>query len=271
MQNIYNTIKTTVTQQTQTNPYLPTPPTPQPNQQSQLDENNMNILYYSNYCKHSQKVVKHLVKAGLGESIRFICIDQRKKDSVSSQTYIQLNNGTKTILPPNIYLVPSLLLISDKFRVITGDEIIDYYEPHVETVVQNTNPFHGEPTAFDINYATGSSFIKSEKFTYYNSPLEELGVSGKGASRQLYNYVKAIHEPIFINTPPDTYTSERISNDTTLNSLQQKRNDEIKDNTNIFGSAETKVNGDISSGMPSISTSSSNDNIYSILSKLKQK
>jgi hypothetical protein len=263
MQNIYSTdpIKRDIgIQASGSNPFLPIPTTN--TETPSMNENEMNILYYSNYCKHSQKVVKHLVKAGLGEKIRFICVDQRKKDGVTSQTYILLSNGTKTLLPPNIHLVPSLLLISEKFRVITGDEIIAYYEPHVETIHKNTNPFHGEPTAFDMNDA-GNSFIKSEKFTLYNSPTEELGISGKGTSRQLHNYVKAIHEPIFINTPPDTYTPDKISNDITLYVLQQKRNEEVKENINLFGE-DSHQDGGVKPAKISIS---SNDNIYNILSK----
>ena len=39
----------------------------------------MDILYYSNYCAHSQKVVDLLVKSNMQDKISFICIDKRKK------------------------------------------------------------------------------------------------------------------------------------------------------------------------------------------------
>ena len=37
----------------------------------------MDIFYYSNYCKHSQRVLQFLVKGGLVDKISFICIDKR--------------------------------------------------------------------------------------------------------------------------------------------------------------------------------------------------
>ena len=213
------------------NPYLLTNTTQKENMSTPLLESQMNILYYSNFCKYSQKVVQYLVKAGLGESIRFICIDQRKKDSLSSQTHVILENGNKTLLPPNIYSVPSLLLISEKFRVIIGDEIIKFYQP--KTISTHSMNSHTEPSAFDLTNV-GNSFIVSEKFTYYNAPNEELGVSGEGTTRQMHNYVKAIHEPSFINTPPDTYRPDKISTDLTLDILEKKRTDDFTGSNSMF-------------------------------------
>jgi len=184
----------------------------------------MNILYYSNYCKHSQNVVKQLVKCGMSDKISFICIDNRKRDSVSNQTYIFLENGSKTLLPPNIHSVPSLLLVNEKFRLITGDSIIEYYQPHIENKQNNANPIHGEPAAFDLGSV---GFIQSDKYTFYNALPEEIGVSGRGTNRQMHNYVKATHEPLYIETPPDNYRPDKVSGDVTLDDLQQKRNEEI--------------------------------------------
>lgn len=184
------------------------------------------IIYYSNYCKHSQKVVQYLVKNGFTDRISFICIDNRKKDTVSGQIYIILQNGNKTLLPPNIHSVPSLLLINDKFRVVTGDDIIDYYKPHQESSFLNTNFNGGEPSAYDFN-SGGSCFIKSDKYTFYNTSPEDLGVSGKGGLRQMHNYTKATHDPVYINTPLDDYRPDKISNDLTLEVLEKKRMEEI--------------------------------------------
>ena len=49
----------------------------------------MDILYYSNYCKHCQKIIQFLSKGGLLESINAYCIDKRRKDSRTNQTMIQ--------------------------------------------------------------------------------------------------------------------------------------------------------------------------------------
>ena len=53
----------------------------------------MDILYYSNYCKHSQNVIQTLVKSNLTDKISFICIDKRKRDENSGQMIIILENG----------------------------------------------------------------------------------------------------------------------------------------------------------------------------------
>jgi hypothetical protein len=195
-------------------------------QESSKEKIQTNFLYYSNYCKHSQKIVQYLVKNCLTDNISFICIDQRKKDPVSNQTYVILQNGQKTLLPPNIHSVPSLLLVNDKFRVINGDDIIEYYKPTVENNNFQTNSVYGEPIAYELNNS-GSSFIKSEKYTFYNTRPEDLGVSGKGNMRQMHNYIKATHDPFYINTPPDNYRPDKISNDLTLEVLEKKRMEEI--------------------------------------------
>ena len=54
----------------------------------------MDILYYSNFCKHSQNVLQVLVKGDMKEKITFISIDKRKKDPKTNQVHIQLENGT---------------------------------------------------------------------------------------------------------------------------------------------------------------------------------
>jgi len=192
----------------------------------------MNILYYSNYCKHSQKIVQQLVKSGLADTISFICIDQRKRDETSNQTYILLENGGRTLLPPNVHSVPSLLLVNDKFRVITGDHILEYYQPRVEDNNISATGNYGEPVAFDLAIGTLggglNSFVKSEKYTFYNAQPEDLSASGMGANRQMQNYVKATHEGVNINTPPDNYRPDKISGDVSLDDLQNQRNQEIQ-------------------------------------------
>ena len=39
------------------------------------------ILYYSNYCEHSRKLLQSLSKTDIKKDIHFICIDKRVKDS----------------------------------------------------------------------------------------------------------------------------------------------------------------------------------------------
>lgn len=184
----------------------------------------MDILYYSNYCKHSQKILQTLSKNNLTDKISFICIDKRIPDEKTNQVYIYLENGSKVIMPPNLNSVPALLLIKESYRLIVGDEIISYIEPKVGSVTTKGN---SEPTAFHLGSGSGGSNIVSEQFTFYNMSPEELGTKGRGGQRQLYNYVPASQDIININTPPDSYRPDKVSNSVTIDSLQQQRNEEI--------------------------------------------
>ena len=87
----------------------------------------MDTLYYSNYCKHSQRILQFLVKGNLAEKINFLCIDNREQDPKSNQLYIILEDGKRVIMPPNVQSVPSLLLVRQGYRVILGDDIIGHY------------------------------------------------------------------------------------------------------------------------------------------------
>jgi hypothetical protein len=92
----------------------------------------MDILYYSNFCRHSQRIVQYLVKNNLKDKLNFICVDKRVKDPKTNQTHVVLENGNKVLLPPNVHAVPSLLLIKENYRVISGDDIVHFFQPRIE-------------------------------------------------------------------------------------------------------------------------------------------
>ena len=189
----------------------------------------MDILFYSNYCKHSQNVIQYLAKNGLTSKINCICIDKRQKDPKTNQTIIIMEHGNHIVLPPNIHSVPSLLLTNDKYKVLFGEDIMKHYEPTVTVNNDQATNYNGEPIAFQLN-GTNSGIV-SENYTFYQMTPDELSAKGKGGLRQMYNYVKATHDPNFINTPPDTYQPDKISNNITIDILQQKRNEDINTNT----------------------------------------
>ena len=84
----------------------------------------MDILFYSNYCKHSQKIIQFLSKGGLLDSLNAYCVDKRIRDPKTNQTVIVLENGQQYPLPPNVHSVPSMLLVNNNYQLILGDEII---------------------------------------------------------------------------------------------------------------------------------------------------
>lgn len=187
----------------------------------------MDILYYSNYCKHSQTIIRNLGKTSVRDKACFICIDKRTRDPKNNQVYVVLENGSKVIMPPNIHSVPVLLLVKQNYRVIYGDEIMKYFQPYIMSQNDIATNSNGEPMAFHLGVSSGGSNIISENYTLYDMSPEELSAKGKGGMRQLYNYVSANDDLNIIQTPPDTYRPDKLSNNVTIDTLQQQRNEEI--------------------------------------------
>ena len=186
----------------------------------------MDILYYSNYCKHSQRILQTLVKNNLGDKISFICIDKRSQDPKNGQTYIHLENGGKVIFPPNVHSVPTLLLIKDKYRAVLGDDILQHFHRDMKQMFTQAQP-SGDPAGFHISSFSGGCGITSEKFTSYNLSPDDLSAKSNSTNRPLYNYVSVKNDTLFINTPPDNYKPDKVSTNVTVDTLQQKRMDEL--------------------------------------------
>ena len=187
----------------------------------------MDILYYSNYCKHSQKIIQYLVKNRLNDKLNFICIDKRKRDPKTNQLQIILENGSVVVLPPNIQSVPALLLVKQNYQVILGDDIIKVFQKTVSDNTAVSTQNNGEPRGFVLSGSNNGMNIVSEQYTFYNMSPEELSAKGRGGMRNMHNYVNANHEYGFINTPNDDYKPDKLSNAVTVDTLQQKRNDEL--------------------------------------------
>lgn len=189
----------------------------------------MDVLYYSNYCKHSVKVIKFLSKGGLTNEINAFCIDKRTRDPKTNQTIILLEDGKKALLPPNLQSVPALLLIKDNYKLVFGDDIIKHFEPMMKEKLASADFGNGEPMGFAMQDFSGTtkSNIVSEQFTYYNLTPEELSAKGIGGRRQMYNYVTAKQDQNFIETPPDEYRPNKLDENVTVDSLQQQRNMDV--------------------------------------------
>lgn len=187
----------------------------------------MDILYYSNYCQHSQKTVNTLVKGNMKEKISFICIDKRSQDPNTKRTYITLEDGKKVLLPPNVHSVPTLLLGTQNYRSIMGDDILKHYHSDMKKKSVTFSKQVSEPSGFELGGTIGGVNIVSEKYTMYNLSSDELSAKGKGGNRSMHNYVTTENDMLFIETPEDNYVPDKISNDVTLDNIQQKRMDEI--------------------------------------------
>ena len=192
----------------------------------------MNILYYSNYCKHSKSILDYLVKNDLIETLNCICIDQRKVDQKQGQILIVLENGNTVLFPPNVNSVPSLLLVKENYRCVVGNEIKNIFKAKVAENNDLAYQGNGEPLSFSL----GAKDIQSEQYTFYSSTTEDLSAKGSGGMRPLYHYVPADGN-MSIPTPPDTYKSNKVGSDVTVDTLQQKRSEDM--NKNMVGINQT--------------------------------
>lgn len=192
----------------------------------------MDTLYYSNFCKHSQRVLQFLVKGNLVDKLNFLCVDKREKDPQNNQVYLVLDDGKKVVLPPNVQSVPTLLLVRQGYRVILGEDIIQHFQGDA---TRETKRRQLERVVEPIGATLGSAAanIYSEPYTSYDLTPQELSAKGSSGRRPMHNYVSANEEIIGIYTPPDNYQPDKVTSDVTVDSLQQKRMDEIDVNRGI--------------------------------------
>jgi hypothetical protein len=144
------------------------------------------ILYYSKYCEVSKKYIQMLSKSNVQKDIHFICIDKRIKDS-NNKTYIVLENGQKIILPENVTRVPALLLLTQGYQVLYGEQILQHLKPQQQVEVKQATQNNMEPMAF--SFGGGFNNIVSDQYSFLDQNPEDLEAKGNGGMRQMHNYV----------------------------------------------------------------------------------
>lgn len=184
------------------------------------------ILYYSNYCEHSKKLLQTLTKSNLQKDIHFICIDKRVKEA-NNKTYIILENGQKIIMPENINRVPALLLLNEGYNVLYGEAILQYFKPKQQMNVKQATNNNLEPMAFSFD--GGFNNIVSDHYSFLDMDSDSLSAKGNGGIRQMHNYVE-LNYIDKINTPEDEadYKSSRMPADISIEKLQNQREQEYQ-------------------------------------------
>jgi len=191
------------------------------------------ILYYSNYCEPSKKLLQTITKTQNAKDIHFICIDKRTKDP-SGKTYIILENSQKIIMPENVTRVPALLLLNQNYKVIYGDEIYQHLKPQVTQEIKQATKNNMEPINFQDGFSAFSGFgggIVSDNYSFLDQSDNELSVKGNGGLRQMHNYV-SLNDSMNLNMhlPKDDhdYKSDKLKEgEMSVESLQRKRAQEI--------------------------------------------
>ena len=143
------------------------------------------ILYYSKYCEVSNKYLKMLSKTDSTKDIHFMCIDKRIKEN--NKTFIILENGQKMILPDNVTRVPALLLINAGYKVLYGEQILEYLKPKQQMEVRKATQNNMEPSAF--SFGGGFNDVVSDQYSFLDQGPEDLEAKGNGGMRQMHNYM----------------------------------------------------------------------------------
>jgi len=184
------------------------------------------ILYYSNFCEHSKKLLQALSKTQLSKDIHFICIDKRTRGE-DGKTYIILENQQKIVMPENVTKVPALLLLTQGYNVLYGDAIYQHLKPRQEIVTKQATSNNMEPMAFSLG-GGGFSGVASDNFSFLDMDSDQLGTKGDGGMRQMHNYVPLNYQDS-ITTPTDEhdYKQPKLGGEMTIEKLQEQRNQEL--------------------------------------------
>ena len=186
------------------------------------------ILYYSNYCNYSKRVLNIVSKnPSVIKEVHFICIDKRIQEN--GKTFIILENGQKIIMPENIQKVPSLLLINDGFRVIdNADHIIQFFQPRKQQEIREATMNNMEPVAF--GFEGGGSCVVSDNYSFLDQDSKQMEAkNGNGGLRQMHNYA-GLNDSSSIYTPEDEVdynNGPKMSENMTIDQLKQQRENDF--------------------------------------------
>jgi hypothetical protein len=183
------------------------------------------ILYYSNFCEHSKKLLQSISKVQVSKYIHFICIDKRIKEN--GKIFLILENGQKIVMPENVTKVPALLLLNNNYQVLYGDNIYNHLKPKQDVMVRQATNNNMEPMAYSLG-GGGFGGVASDQFSFLDMNAEELTAKGNGGTRQMHNYVNLDYSDA-ITTPKDDhdYKQSKIPEGLTLEKLQQQRDQDF--------------------------------------------
>jgi len=146
-----------------------------------------NVIYYSNYCENSKKIIKALNSQ---KDIHWLCIDKRAKEG--NNTYILLENGQKVLLPPNINRIPALLSLTT-YQTTFGNDILGVFSSKIEKQTAVATQGNMEPMAFSFGSGGGGAGVVSDCYSSWDLNTEQLAATGNGGIMQMHNYVGVNH------------------------------------------------------------------------------
>jgi hypothetical protein len=162
----------------------------------------MSIIYYSNFCEPSKKLLQKVAKTKLNREIHFICIDRRQRDSKGNT--ILFLESEQVMLPSQVTKVPALYQMESK-QVLFGDDIYSFLLPKEVAINQVATNGNGDPDPFSI---FGMNRL-SDSYSYWDQSVSELSATGDGGMRQIKQFA-TLEEQSSINTPADDYVADKV-------------------------------------------------------------
>jgi hypothetical protein len=191
------------------------------------------ILYYSNFCEPSKKLLQTVTKTQNTNNIHFICIDKRVKDS-NGQIFIVLQNGQKILMPETVTRVPALLLLNQNYKVIYGDDIYKHLKPQEMQQVKQATKNNMEPINYQDGFSSFGGFsggIVSDNYSFLDQDDSDLSVKGNGGLRQIHNYVTLNDSMnLTMKLPQDEveYKTDKLKEgEMSVEALQRRREEEL--------------------------------------------
>ena len=167
------------------------------------------VLYYSKLCDNCNEVLRLLSSHVKKPDIHFVCIDKRKV--LNGETHIILNDNVTTIrLPSTIQMVPSLLLLNDKHKVLVGNKILEYIDPNI---IFRDNPTKQDAAIDDpecFNTMDKWCDVSSDTYSFWDQSSDDLLAEGNGGMRQ-NKYFCGLDDVGRIYTPEDTYEPDKVA------------------------------------------------------------
>jgi hypothetical protein len=190
------------------------------------------ILYYSNFCEPSKKLIQTVSKTQNVNNIHFVCIDKRVKDS-NGKVFIVLQTGQQLLMPESVTRVPALLLLNQNYKVIYGDDIYKHLRPQVNQEIKQATKNNMEPITHQDGFSSFGGFsggIVSDNYSFLDQNDSELSVKGDGGLRQMHSYVTLSESNnLSMSLPKDDveYNNKIKEGETSMEALQRRRDEEL--------------------------------------------
>ena len=156
------------------------------------------ILYYSNLCENSKKILHEITRTDIQDSVHFVCVDKRRNEG--GNTTVVLDSGETVLIPKQVVRVPAMFMISDA-RFLFGNEIHDLVGRSCQKSVEDATAGQLEPFGFSANNYSNIDEVES--------------VAGY--------YASATHDNMQnIVTPPEDYKSDKVDEES-IKSYQEQR------------------------------------------------